>query len=279
MLRGLTDDIDAWTANGFRYPLAAVLYWPILWSARRRGALNADVLRRCLVPAFFSFSGQVFWALSFYFLSASAVGFLVRNSIGWTIIAGMFVFREERAFLKSARFFCGLTVCVVGVLVLSLARGLPTMEITATGIVLILFCGMFFGLYAVSVRYFLWPVHSALAAAVVCNYVAIGTLLLLPLGEPAELAQLSGQNWLLVLLSAFLGIVLGHSFLYSAVNRLGTSITSSVQSVTPFVTVAFAYLYLGEALTGIQWIGGITIVVGAIVLLSIRRNGPGRAAA
>jgi drug/metabolite transporter (DMT)-like permease len=184
----------------------------------------------------------------------------------------MLVFRQERVYLKSPQFSCGLAVCVTGFLLLSLARGLPTMEITTTGIVLVLICGMLFGFYAVSVRYFLQPVHSVLAAAVVCNYVALGTLLLLPLGKPSELAHLSGQNWLFVLLSAFLGIVLGHSFLYSAVNRLGTSIASSVQSMTPFITAAFAYLYLDEALTGLQWIGGITIVVGVIVLLSVRRN-------
>ena len=272
MLRGLTDDIDAWTANGSRYPLAAVLYWPILWSGRQRGALNGEVLRRSLGPAFFSFSGQVLWALSFYYLSASAVGFFVRSSIVWTLIAGMVVFREERALLTSPKFFGGLACCVVGFLVLSVAGGHTNMQITPTGIVLILSCGIAFGLYAVSIRYFLRPVHSALAAAVVCNYVAVGTLILMPFGEPSQLKHLSGQNWLLVVLSAFLGIVLGHTFLYSAVNRLGTSISSGVQSVTPFITAAVAYLYLGEALSVVQWGGGITIVVGAIVLLSCVRS-------
>lgn len=271
ILRGLTNDIDAFVANGIRYPLAALLYWPVLVTYWRRGNLNADLLRRSVVPAFFSLSGQIFWALSFYYLSASAVGFFVRGSIAWTMVAGMVVFAEERTLLRSPKFFGGLAICFVGFLVLSMSRALPSMQITSTGVVLILICGMLFGLYSVSIRYFLKPIPSPLAAAVVCQFVAIGTLMLLPFGAPGQTSAITGSTWLLILLSSFLGIVVGHSCLYTAVNRLGTSISSAGQSGTPFVTVAFAYFFLGESLTGAQWSGGLAIVAGVIVLLTIRR--------
>lgn len=272
ILRGLTDDIDAWVANGVRYPLAALLYWPVLASFRRRGAVNADLLKRSLVPAFFSLSGQVFWGLAFYYLSASAVGFFVRGSIAWTMIAGMVVFAEERTLLKSRRFFVGLIVCAAGFLVLSFARGTQSMKITTTGVILILICGLLFGLYSVSIRYFLKPIPSPLAAATVCQYVALGTFLLMPLGEPAILASLPVQTWLLIALSSLLGIVIGHTCLYMAVNRLGTSISSGGQSVTPFITAGGAFAFLDEALSLPQWLGGVAIVAGVVVLLTTRRG-------
>ena len=30
MLRGLIHAVDPWVANGIRFPLAAILYWPVL---------------------------------------------------------------------------------------------------------------------------------------------------------------------------------------------------------------------------------------------------------
>ena len=271
ILRGLTNSVDAWVANGVRYPLAAILYWPVLRSYRKQGHVQADLLKRSLIPAFFSLTGQVFWGLSFYFLSASAVGFFVRGSIAWTMIAGMVVFAEERALLRSRRFYLGLMICAAGFLVLSFARGMPTMEITSTGVVLISICGLLFGLYSVSIRYYLKPIPNPLAAATVCQFVAVGTLLLMPLGEATILTSLSARVWLLILASSFLGIVVGHTCLYTAVNRLGTSISSAGQSITPFVTATIAFVFLDEALSLTQWFGGIAIVAGVILLLTTRR--------
>ena len=51
ILRHLSGVVDAWTANGFRYPLAGILYWPILIVAWRSNRLDARVARRCLVPS------------------------------------------------------------------------------------------------------------------------------------------------------------------------------------------------------------------------------------
>ena len=72
--------------------------------------------------------------------------------------------------------------------------------------------------------------------------------------------------------SALLGIAMGHVMLYVAVQRLGAAITSSCQTLMPFVTAAVAGITLSEALTAWQWIAGCVMVAGAIVLLSIKNE-------
>lgn len=272
MLRGLTNDIDAWTANGIRYPIAALLYWPILWRFHRQNLIDRKTLIRCMVPAFFSLSGQIFWALSFYHLAASVVAFGVRSSIVWTLLAGMIVFSEERRLLTKPRFYLGLIVAVCGCTVLLLVRNRQSLvQITPLGIVLMLVCGILFGFYAVSIRYFVQDIPSILSVGIVANYVSVGTVCLLPLGDLADFKSLTTSNWFMVVLSSILGIALGHLLLYTAVNRLGPSIAASVQSLSPFITATVAFGFLHEQLTLPQWVAGTAIVVGAVILLSIKK--------
>ncbi len=55
--------------------------------------------------------------------------------------------------------------------------------------------------------------------------------------------------------------------MYTAVQRMGASIPSAVGTLTPMVTVALAAVFLGESLTVIEWVGGLAMLIGAMVLL------------
>jgi drug/metabolite transporter (DMT)-like permease len=272
LLRQLTSSIDAWTANGVRYPLAAFLYWPILWIAWSRNQVTPSLLRRCAVPAMLALGGQVFWALAHYHLQASEIGFLVRLSMIWSLLAALAIFPDERWLLREPRFYLGLVLIVGGFYVLSTSRAEMSVH-SRLGILIMLVCSVFFGLYVVSVRRFLSSVEPVLAFGVVSQFVSLGTLIgMWSLGRPEALRYVSAQGWSLLISSSILGIALGHIFLYVAVVRLGAAISTSCQSVAPFVTVAIASVVLNEMLTSSQWGAGLAMVVGAVVLLSSRRS-------
>ncbi len=268
MLRHLAGVVDAWTANGFRYPLAGMLYWPILFVAWQSNRLDATVVRRCLVPSLLAMIAQVFWALAPYHLPATAIGFFVRLSLLWSLIAAMILFRDERRLLKLPSFYAGLALLIVGFLMLSISKLRFDQQVTGTGIVIILSCAFFFGLYAVSVRYFLGGINPMVSFGVVCQFVSIGTFVaMLCFGEYSQLLEISAQNWGLLVMSAILGIALGHHFLYSAVTRLGAAVTSGAQTLAPFLTILLAATFLGESMSTIEWCGGVMMVVGAALLL------------
>lgn len=56
-LKYLTGFIDAWTANGWRYGLSALLWLPVLIVGGRQGTLPEGIWRRALMPAAFNCIG------------------------------------------------------------------------------------------------------------------------------------------------------------------------------------------------------------------------------
>jgi drug/metabolite transporter (DMT)-like permease len=268
LLRHLSSSIDAWTANGFRYPLAAVLYWPVLLAAYRGGSLDRETIRRCAVPAFFALAGQVLWALAPYYLSASSIGFFIRLSLVFTLLGAMYFFPDERPLLKQPWFHVGLTLSVGGFLVLAMSRGMFDVKVTVTGVTIITVCSMFFGLYSVSVRHYLRGMHPLVGFGVVSQIVSLGTLTgMVFLGRPQQLLELSGGDWAVLIVSSVLGVAVGHFLLYTAVQRLGATIPPGVGTLSPFFTVLLAAVFLGESLSPAGWLAGVMMVLGALALL------------
>jgi drug/metabolite transporter (DMT)-like permease len=146
-------------------------------------------------------------------------------------------------------------------------------EVTTLGIVIILGCGTFFGFYSVSVRHFLRGIHPIVGFGIVSNYVSLATLTgMFTLGNYSQLLDLSLRNLLVLSGSAVLGIAMGHFFLYSAVSRLGAAITAGGQTLIPFPTMLLASWILHESMTGLEWVAGLTMVVGAALLLLVQNQ-------
>lgn len=273
LLRYLTHSVDAWTANGFRYPMAAVLYWPVLVIAWRSGHLNRQVIGRCIVPSFLALGGQVFWALAPYYLPAGAIGFLMRFSLVFALVGAVLVFPDEMKLLAFPSFYIGLVLCVIGFIVMAISKVQFDADVTPIGIGIILLCSVFFGFYGISIRYFLRGIHPLVGFGIVSHVVSIGTLAaMFMVGRYEDLAVVTGRDWLVLIGSSVLGIALGHYFLYSAVARLGAAISSAAQTLLPFLTALLAARFLGESMSSLEWIAGVTMVVGAAALLDAQNR-------
>lgn len=268
LLRYLAGLLDAWTANGVRYPMAAVVYWPILIVAWRSGSLDRQALGRCVVPSILALGGQILWALAPYYLPASTIGFLMRISLVFALTAAMILFRDERKLLFFVWFHVGLCLTVIGFVVMSVSKLRFGEEVSATGIAIMLGCGLLFGLYGVSVRYFLRGMSPLLGFGIVSHYVSLGTVVaMFGWGDPGDLQLVSGRDWWVLVGSSILGIALGHYFLYAAVARLGAAVTSAAQTPAPFLTMLLAAWFLGESMTRLEWGAGVAMVCGAALLL------------
>ena len=272
LLKDLTQYLpdDPWTANGIRYPIAAVLLWPALFLAWRRGELGRRVLVGALVPAAFAFVGQILWAAAPYYIQANAIGFFIKASTIWAVAGAMLLFPGERLLLSSWRFRAGMLLAVSGLLGLALSSGAFNDTVSGTGIGVILSCGLFFGFYGVSVRYFMQGISPLVAFGVVAQYVSIGTVILMGFfGAEGSIENLSQTGWILVVSTALFGVCIAHIFFYVALLRLGASITSSFQMLSPFLTYLVAALYLGESMTGgaWAWVSGVVLVAGGLFLL------------
>ena len=277
MLRGLIHSVDPWVANGIRFPLAAILYWPVLIYFWHRGALTYRVIRQCAVPAACAFTGQILWAAAPYHMPASPIGFLARLSMFFSILFAMLLVREERQLLGIPQFHIGCLATTAGFLLLSLDAGFQAEEISLPGLLIMLGFAILIGLYVVTVRTHLWEIHPLLSFGVIAQLVSAGLLgLSIGLGNWEVLPTLPALSWVLLVTSSVLGIVTAHALMYVAIQRLGASVTAGLQNLTPLVTALLAMLFLQEKLTGSQWLGGLAILLGSVWLLSAhartRRN-------
>ncbi len=255
-------------ANGIRYPMAACLYWPFLYIGFKKGTIDKNFWLRALVPAFFSLVGQIFWALAPYYLEASLIGFLVRSSIVFAVTAAVILFPEERALFRSLSFYVGVTLATVGFITLTLAKQSGPQKMDPTGLWIVLGCSLFFGLYGVSVRKFMQGTNPILSFAVISQPVAfILFALMFLMGNFPSIPDLSSTTWLKLGFTSLAGIGIAHVLYFISIERLGASISSCANLLSPFATVLFASWILGESITAKQSLAGVIIVVGGAFIL------------
>jgi drug/metabolite transporter (DMT)-like permease len=72
------------------------------------------------------------------------------------------------------------------------------------------------------------------------------------------------------LISAVIGIAIGHVFYYFSIARLGVAVTAGVLQLQPFLVAIASLILFNEVLTGWQWLGGTVAVCGAMLMLGVQ---------
>ncbi len=86
-------------------------------------------------------------------------------------------------------------------------------------------------------------------------------------GAPVTLLGMGIDQFTLLLISAVIGIALGHVFYYHSINTLGLAVSAAVVQLQPvFVSIGSMYLF-SEFLTAPQWMSGGVAVAGAVGIL------------
>jgi drug/metabolite transporter (DMT)-like permease len=143
------------------------------------------------------------------------------------------------------------------------------------GLLLLLASSAVWGFYGVTVRKLLRGYAPQHSFGVISLYTAgIVTTLMVLFGEPAHLAELEARVFLLVCVSAFLGITLAHVLMIYVLHHLGAVIESGAEMLTPFLTFLGAALLFGERLSVLQWFGGLGVVAGCALMLLAHRPQP-----
>ncbi|MBN1351236.1 DMT family transporter [candidate division KSB1 bacterium] len=267
-LKYFTKHIDGWTANGYRYPFAALLYIPWLFIFFRKGNLTPDVWKQALLPASINLVGQSLWAWAPYFINPALQAFIVRLSVVWAVMGSFILFSDEQQLLKSKRFWSGILLAITGFLGIVLGGSKLPADSTLTGIIIIILCSVFWALYNLAVRRNMNSIDSRLAFGVISLYTAIGCLILMfILGTPSAIFHLPARVNFYLFLSAFIGIATAHVLFYVAMKRIGVAISTSVNLASPFITAILSYMIFNEILTGVQWGAGVLLASGAILLL------------
>lgn len=268
--------IDAWTSNGWRYGFSAFLWAPVVIVGLWGRSLPPKIWRAALVPSLFNAVGQVAFTWAHYKIDPGLLSFGLRTHIVFVTIGAAILFAAERRIIGAPGFLLGIFMVFGGAMgTVLLGNGLQE-PATVFGVSLAMTSGMLFACYALSVRHFMQGVNSIVAFAVISQYTAAAMIvLMLLLGERGGMTAITnldaGQfGWLLV--SAVVGIALGHVFYYMSINRLGVAVSSGVIQLQPFLVGAASFFLFAELLTIWQWLSGMVAILGAGTILIVQHR-------
>ena len=272
-LRHFVDLIDPWTSNGWRYGFSALLWAPVLVIGLLSGRLRPGLWRAAIVPSIVNAIGQVTFVCAHYQIEPGLLSFGLRSQIIFAAVGAYLLFPDERRVIRSWSYVLGVIVVLVGTSgALLMGRERPDAAATL-GILLAIASGLLFALYALAVRRYMRDTNSVVAFAVISQYTAAAMVVLMLLfgrRSGVEAIELERSEFLLLLLSAVIGIALGHVLYYMSIARLGVAISAGVLQLHPFVVAVASLFLFAEVLTTAQWISGGVAVAGAILMLSVQ---------
>jgi drug/metabolite transporter (DMT)-like permease len=288
-LKHLSVVVDPWTSNGWRYGFSALFWSPVVvWGLSRR-SLPKGIWRAAIWPSVINCHAQVVFCWAHYKIDPGLLSFGLRSNIVFAVIGAAIFFSAERRVIRSPVFLSGLFLVVVGTVgtILLGSEGLPTGS-TLFGVILAVAAGAGFAAYALAVRRWMHGFNAIQSFAIISLYTAIGTVgVMVVLGERHGLTALDliglpiehGAGTIAVfpfdmfgmlLLSALIGIALGHVAYYYAIAKLGVAVSSGVIQLQPFFVSIASLMIFGEMLTTWQWVSGTIAVVGASLLLLVQ---------
>ncbi len=272
-LRHFTGAMDAWTSNGWRYGFAALIWAPVAFSALGGRAAPRGIWAASLVPALVNSIGQVFFTWAHYRIDPGLLTFGLRTQIVFVAAGAYLMFPSERRVVRSPWFWCGVGLLLSGTAGTVLLGQAPPGGDKLAGIGMAIVAGMFFAAYGLSVRRFMSGYPSLRAFAVISQYSAaamLGLMFVFGDGYGAAPLRLDAGELALLLLSAVIGIAIGHVFYYVSIKRLGVAASSGVLQVQPICVGAASYVLFGEVLTAAQWLAGAVAVAGAVTILVVQ---------
>jgi len=275
-LEHFTHLLDPWTANGARFFFAAAFWAPFVAKAMRRmaPAERRAAFRAALVPAAAHGASQVFFGIAPYYNNATMLNFGCRLSIPFATLFGFWLLKSERPLARSPVFWAGLA-CAMGGFLLMFEKGFGTDSTSVPGMLALLGFAAAWGLYVVFVRRNLsgYPVHLAYGVVSLLTCIPL-VILMFGLGDWPALLRLPWDQWLWLILSALIGLTLGHVFYYRAIQTIGPIASEGGMLLIPFQTAILAHLFLGDRLSPAQWMAGGVLILGCTLLLRARFTTP-----
>lgn len=275
-LKHFAQFLDPWTVNGVRYSAGALFWLPFLLVLDRRSgatsgaATGRSIWRDAIVPSIVNVIGQAAFGIGPYFVPASTMGFVLRLSFLFTIVFGFAVIAEERLLTRRPAFWVGTAFSLAGVATMfveELRGGIGSVQ----GLMIIMVTAVAWGAYSVSVRHYMARYSARQSFGVISLYSSAALVVLMLLfGRIESLADIDAGMWGSLMLSALIGIAFGHVLYYRGIHELGPVVASGMSLVTPFVTYVAAAILLDERLSGVQWLGGLLVVIGGGLLVLAR---------
>ena len=280
-IKYLTGYVDSWTQNLLRYSVACLFWLPFLVLSIRTKRLDHRVWRRAILPGIANILMQSLWAAAFYYIGPAFMVLQTKTNIIWIAGFSFILFSEERALVRSKRFWIGLTLSVVGLIGVMYHEVDLGQARIITGIIIAQAAAFMWGVYTLSVKVAFRDIDSRSGFSVISIYTVAGLAVsALLFGKVETAAQMGAWQWACVVISGITAIALAHTLYYSAIRRIGATIPALVILAQPFIVLAISYVVFGESMNIFQLLFGVVLLIGSALAIwaqqHLKRNGQPR---
>jgi len=281
-IKYLTGYVDSWTQNLLRYSVGCLSWLTFLLFAIRRKQIDTKIWRKALLPAVPNIVMQCLWAGGFYYIGPAFMVLLTKTSIVWVAAFSFILFADERALVRSKRFWLGLVLSAIGVVGVMYYKEDFAATKTIIGIIIALACAFTWAMYIVSVKIAFKDIASHHGFSVISIYTTAGLFVLaLLFGRIGECVAMGVWQWACVVISGVTAISLGHVLYYVAIKRIGATIPALVILSQPLLVLAISNIVFGESLNAIQLLFGLALLIGSALALwaqqHLKQNGLNKA--
>ncbi len=269
----LSDYLDSWTQNCLRYSVAFLVCAPLFYQSAKRGAITRDVCKRALLPAAANITMQSLWAAMFYHLNPALGVLLTKTNVLWVAAFSMLLIPAERVLLRSPRFWLGFGLSVTGLIGVVSLKETFTVSASGRGIAMAMGTAFFWSVYTLSVKIRLPHVDSKTSFSVISLFTAIGLWIVAAcFGDIGDCLSLQPRTWLILIISAMLPIVLGHTCYYAAIKRIGPTLPALIILVQPALVLCISHRLFGEQIVPGQAIFGVILLIGACLAIWAQKD-------
>jgi drug/metabolite transporter (DMT)-like permease len=249
-----------------------------------RRSLPPGLWRAAIAPSLINAVSQTLFCWTFYKINPGLATFGLRSNIVFATIGAAVFFAAERRIVATPGFIAGILGVVGGTAgTMLLGENGPPQGASLVGVTLATLSGAGFAAYAIAVRHFMHgvnPIQSFAAISLLSALPMVATMLVY--GDPsangrgdwggAVVLDLSPGQFVLLLVSAIIGIALGHVFYYFSISKLGVAVSAGVVQLQPIVVSVASFWLFGEELTPAQWVCGGVAVAGAAGILYVQNR-------
>ncbi|MBB6346497.1 EamA family transporter [Nonomuraea muscovyensis] len=208
-------------------------------------------------------------AVSEQYISTGLAALLVASVPLWLVVFRIMV-RDRPKLLTLA----GVLVGFAGVAALSLSGAQAG---STFGIVVILFGSLSWSVGSFMSSRIAMPANPFAASTVEMLVGGVGlTVLGTGVGERVDLAAITGRSWTALAYLVVVGSLIGFTAFSWLLGHAPISLISTYAYVNPVVAVVLGALVLNEQVTGQILVGGLVILVGVALVISIERGGSPR---
>lgn len=248
-----------------RFAIATLFFFGYILLKKQKLALNKYQLLSLFILGGVLYTLQsTFYFSSVKFIPASLAALLLYLYPVFVTILSSYINKEK----ISKKLIVSITISLIGMV---MVLGSPKGEINLAGVLLAIGSGIIYSIYIIFGNRVALNVHPVISSAFISLFASL-SFLIGGLFTNSLSLNFEAMGWLPIIGTALFSGVIAIFTFFVGMTIIGPTKASILSMIEPVVTILFSTLLLNEKMSFLQFIGGIIVLTGAVLVILVREK-------